>query len=174
MSSVSSARSQSAFLYSSTAEKPSRNFSLSTAFQGLSLDHGGATQPGDSMFDSLQREPQCPRTPSRILKRAPMQLRQAPSVFSFKTPTKYKIANSSPNKVVYLTRNSNTPAPAWDTKGRLEDMELLYSQLKSQMEGATTEKSGLEETLTLYKTRCKSQKTPPMKTWEKSACSLCE
>ncbi|KAJ9618255.1 kinesin-like nuclear fusion protein [Taxawa tesnikishii (nom. ined.)] len=57
--------------------------------------------------------------------------------------------NDSPNGASALL----TKRKAWDTKGRLEDMELLYSQLKSQMEGATTEKSGLEETLTLYKTR---------------------
>ncbi|GAB7339753.1 hypothetical protein MBLNU457_6315t1 [Dothideomycetes sp. NU457] len=42
---------------------------------------------------------------------------------------------------------------AWDTKGRLEDMENLYSQLRSQFEGAAFEKTGLEESLTLYKTR---------------------
>ncbi|KAF2225135.1 kinesin-like protein [Elsinoe ampelina] len=42
---------------------------------------------------------------------------------------------------------------AWDTKGRLEDMESLYAQLKSQFQSAAFEKNGLEESLTLYKTR---------------------
>jgi len=93
-----------------------------------------------------------PKTPSHIPKlpsRTPTAVR--PLKFG-KTPlTKHK---HSPTKVEYMTRDSNTPAPAWDTKGRLEDMESLYSQLKSQFEGAAFEKTGLEESLTLYKTRC--------------------
>jgi len=72
-----------------------------------------------------------------------------------KTPlAKDKIPKRSPTKVEYMSRETNTPAPAWDTKGRLEDMENLYSQLRSQFEGAAFEKTGLEESLTLYKTRC--------------------
>ncbi|KAF2232682.1 kinesin motor domain-containing protein [Viridothelium virens] len=42
---------------------------------------------------------------------------------------------------------------AWDTKGRLEDMESLYAQLKGQMDSTTFERNGLEETVNLYKTR---------------------
>ncbi|KAG9629601.1 kinesin-like protein klpA, partial [Aureobasidium melanogenum] len=42
---------------------------------------------------------------------------------------------------------------AWDTKGRLEDMETLYSQLKSQLDSAATEKSGMEEGISIYKAR---------------------
>ncbi|TKA80988.1 hypothetical protein B0A49_01048 [Cryomyces minteri] len=44
-------------------------------------------------------------------------------------------------------------AGSWDTKGRLEDMEVLYAQLKVQMEGTAYERNGLEETVSLYKTR---------------------
>jgi kinesin family protein C1 len=66
------------------------------------------------------------------------------------------VHNASPGKIVYLNRNSNTPAPAWDTKGRLEDMETLYSQLKSQLDSAATEKTGMEEGISMFKTRSKS------------------
>ncbi|KAI9804085.1 MAG: hypothetical protein M1825_001486 [Sarcosagium campestre] len=42
---------------------------------------------------------------------------------------------------------------AWDTKGRLEDMEVLYSELRQQMSGATAARNGLEEHMELYKSR---------------------
>ncbi|KZF21708.1 kinesin-domain-containing protein [Xylona heveae TC161] len=42
---------------------------------------------------------------------------------------------------------------AWDTNGRLEDMEQLYHQLKDQMTGSSKERNVLEETVSIYKTR---------------------
>ncbi|KAF1344493.1 kinesin motor domain-containing protein [Delphinella strobiligena] len=42
---------------------------------------------------------------------------------------------------------------AWDTKGRLEDMEILYSQLKSQLDSASKENHGMEDSIDIYKTR---------------------
>jgi kinesin family member C1 len=54
-------------------------------------------------------------------------------------------------KTPFLTRNTMTTA--WDTKGRLEDMEYLYSQLQTSLTGTTNERNGLEETVDIYKTR---------------------
>ena len=57
-------------------------------------------------------------------------------------------------KIPFLTRDSRTQA--WDTKGRLEDMEYLYSELKQKMSGTTSERNGLEETVEIYKARSMS------------------
>ncbi|KAL1305849.1 hypothetical protein AAFC00_004004 [Neodothiora populina] len=46
-----------------------------------------------------------------------------------------------------------TKRKAWDTKGRLEDMEVLYSQLKSQLDSASKENHGMEDSIGIYKTR---------------------
>jgi kinesin family protein C1 len=54
---------------------------------------------------------------------------------------------------VFLTKEKLTALPAWDTKGRLEDMEQMYIQLRSQFASAADSKSALEETLSLYKSQ---------------------
>ncbi|CAD0018895.1 unnamed protein product [Aureobasidium pullulans] len=104
-----------------------------------------------------QEEPLCPKTPSQIPKLKPVPKTPRPpetDLQIYKTPhTKYTVHNASPGKITYLNRNSNTPAPAWDTKGRLEDMETLYSQLKTQLDSAATEKTGMEEGISIYKAR---------------------
>jgi hypothetical protein len=55
-------------------------------------------------------------------------------------------------------RNVKTAAkpkrPAWDTKGRLEDMELAYSELKERLEGTTCEKENMNELLASERARC--------------------
>jgi hypothetical protein len=45
--------------------------------------------------------------------------------------------------------------PAWDTKGRLEDMELAYLELKEKLEGSVTEKENVSELLTSERARCR-------------------
>jgi len=54
---------------------------------------------------------------------------------------------------VFLTKEKLTPLPAWDTKGRLEDMEHMYTQLRSQFVAAADSKMAIEESLSLYKAR---------------------
>ena len=55
---------------------------------------------------------------------------------------------------VYLTKEALTPVKsAWDTKGRLDDMESMYSQLRSDFASADLAKAALEESLSLYKSR---------------------
>lgn len=43
--------------------------------------------------------------------------------------------------------------PAWDTKGRLEDMELAYLELKDRLEGTTCEKDNMNELLASERSR---------------------
>ncbi|KAI4842428.1 kinesin-domain-containing protein, partial [Aureobasidium sp. EXF-8845] len=134
-----------------------RNTSLSTAFRNMSLSSNNSDSRSASFSSTQQDDPLCPKTPSQIPK--PKSVLKTPyppepDLHIFKTPyTKYSVHNASPGKIVYLNRNSNTPAPAWDTKGRLEDMETLYSQLKSQLDSAATEKTGMEEGISMFKTR---------------------
>ncbi|EMC98913.1 hypothetical protein BAUCODRAFT_65749 [Baudoinia panamericana UAMH 10762] len=55
---------------------------------------------------------------------------------------------------VFLTKESLTPVlPAWDTKGRLEDMEQYFIALKSEVQAAQSSKTSLDESLALYKSR---------------------
>ncbi|KAI5254640.1 kinesin-domain-containing protein [Aureobasidium subglaciale] len=136
-----------------------RNTSLSTAFRTLSLSSNNSDSRSVSLSSAPQEEPLCPKTPSQIPKPKPAPKTPCPpepdlQLHIFKTPhTKYTVYNASPGKITYLNRYSNTPAPAWDTKGRLEDMETLYSQLKSQLDSAATEKTGMEEGISIYKAR---------------------
>ncbi|KAI9675447.1 MAG: kinesin-like nuclear fusion protein [Caeruleum heppii] len=95
------------------------------------------------------------RSPSHIPKRlnphiSPLPIPITPS--SSRSPKRTRSA--SPKKIDFLTRDSNTQA--WDTKGRLEDMEYLYSELKERMSGAAVERNGLEETVGVYKSRSAS------------------
>ncbi|KAF4548753.1 Kinesin motor domain-containing protein 7 [Elsinoe fawcettii] len=131
-----------------------RCVSLSTAFQGLSLQASEGPKE-DSAFPSLHNQDKKePETPSKIPKRSSKmpKVERPPSVFRSPRP-KSRVQSRTLAKVLYLTKDSDTPVPAWDTKGRLEDMETLYAQLKSNFQSAAYEKNGLEESLSLYKTR---------------------
>ena len=44
--------------------------------------------------------------------------------------------------------------PAWDTKGRLEDMELAYQELKETLGNTTSEKNNMDELLASERARC--------------------
>jgi len=147
--------SQSPFPLSIPAKNPFRTISLSTAFRGLSLQQDCGQSKEGSVFPCAVSDFERPETPSHVSKLPPRTPTAVQAPKFGKTPlAKDKIPKRSPTKVEYMSRETNTPAPAWDTKGRLEDMENLYSQLRSQFEGAAFEKTGLEESLTLYKTRC--------------------
>ena len=61
---------------------------------------------------------------------------------------------TSPRKSTRMASNSNNdPFLAWDVRGRLEDMETMYREMKNKMAGTNVERSGLEEAVTIYKTR---------------------
>ena len=117
-----------------------RDTSLSTAMRGLTLSPNVTPSNEISLF-------RC-STPSQIPKPG--------AVRNIVTPvpaTPYKVIkrSASPQKVPFLTRDSHIQA--WDTKGRLEDIELLYSELTERMNGTLMERNGLEETAHIYKSR---------------------
>lgn len=93
---------------------------------------------------SLQIVPQQVSTPSPLKHKGSMA---APP----RTPTTF--ARRKAELPVFLTKEKLTPLPAWDTKGRLEDMEHMYYHLKTQFSSAADSKQALEDSLALYKSR---------------------
>jgi hypothetical protein len=63
-----------------------------------------------------------------------------------------------PSRDSALNKSTNVrpKRPAWDTKGRLEDMELAYHELKERLEGTTFEKENVNELLASERARCSS------------------
>ena len=119
-----------------------RDVSLSIAMHELSLD------PVTCPSSPFAQRGKGPHTPSQLPK--PISLKkQSSAIFLPVSPPKRQ--RSPPKIIPFLTRDSNLKA--WDTKGRLEDMETLYSQLTDQMDGTRNECNALKETVPLYKTR---------------------
>ncbi|KAI9787906.1 MAG: kinesin-like nuclear fusion protein [Candelina submexicana] len=115
-----------------------RDVSLSTAMKGLTI------RPGSSPSEEGLK---APITPSQIP-------RSVTPFIQHTTPSKTPKRPVSPKKSApFLTRDSNTQGIAWDTRGRLEDMESLYAELKDKMNGTTNERNGLEEAVGVYKAR---------------------
>ena len=145
---VISTRSSSQALYAQQAstsirKKSVRDFSLSTAMRGLTLKSWSCSADAEDANPST--------SPSHIPKPLPVQVTPpSPSWLPPKVPKTPK-HSASPKKLPFLTRDSRLQA--WDTKGRLEDMEHLYSELKERMNGTTNERNGLEDALDIYKAR---------------------
>lgn len=89
-----------------------------------------------------------PKTPSQIPVLSKMEAwKDTPA-------TPCKLLKQSPQKIPYLTKDSNVTAfIAWDVDDRLERMESMYSKLEGTITSTTFDKSGLEEALAAYKAR---------------------
>jgi len=138
------------------AQEPLRNFSfLSTAFGNLNL--GSETHKPEGRKSNTEEEPNVPGTPSYIprLTPKPPQPPPSPAPSVVNTPSRLHSRPASPRKV-FLSKESNSPVLVWDTKGKLEDLECLYTNLKAQMEGTTFEKNSMKEIVELYKQRSMS------------------
>ena len=155
------------------SNQPFRELSLTSAFNNMTISSESTHEP-DNTFDIDSRKQNCKpvSTPSHIPRLAlpTLNLLEPPTLFqptscqSPQSPTplskhshSQQTRSSSPQRQ-FLNRFSNTEAPtsAWDTKGRLEDMESLYSRLKTQLDSTTFDRNALEETVNLYKTRSTS------------------
>ena len=127
----------------SLRQKPS----ISTGSRNLRTDSAESAlvlfqAPGDSLV--------APKTPSQIPVLCKADAPPATPATPCKTP------KTSPQKIPYLTKDSNIPAfIAWDVRGRLEDMEAMYSELKDKFSGTNIERNGLEEAVGLFKARSK-------------------
>jgi kinesin family protein C1 len=89
-----------------------------------------------------------PKTPSQI----PVLCKAEVQTPTLVTPC--KISKPLSQSTPYLTKDSNIPAfVAWDVRGRLEDMEAMYTDLKDKFSGTNLERNGLEEAVGLFKGR---------------------
>lgn len=174
----------------STDGQPLRNDSLTTAFAGLSLTPKYQRETSDSRRGlPLERNREAV-SPSKIPKYAQTpSLRHTQSAHTLQTPsplknktcpsglcTPMRSAQRKPVPLpIFLTKEKLTPVPAWDTKGRLEDMvshteetfdgeeaypgqESLYAMLRTQFASAADSKTALEESLSIYKSRGSSNR----------------
>jgi kinesin family protein C1 len=104
------------------------------------------------LFQTAERSLVTPSTPSQIpiLSRA-----EAPRATPRAIPaTPSRALKSSTTKTNFLTKDSNiTNFSAWDVRGRLEDMEAMYFELKDSLTGTTMERNGLEEIVAKFKVK---------------------
>ena len=121
-----------------------RDVSLSTAMRNLHIT-------ADSCIGADNQDLLRCSTPSLIPK--PCIATKPVSPISF-SPSKVVKRSASPVKLPFLTRDSRTKA--WDTKGRLEDVELFCSDLQEKLNGSMRERNGLEETASQYRSRSMS------------------
>lgn len=133
-----------------------RVFSLSTAFNTLSLK-------SDPTQSAPKVDVEVPATPSHIPKLVPQPPLRAETPSPSKSPK--KTPKAPPSLPLYLNRASNEVI-AWDHDSRLEEVENMCSQLKENMDGATTESKSLKEIIAVYKIRSTSTlsilvSTPP-------------
>lgn len=85
--------------------------------------------------------------------RTPSPLKQKPSVSGLRTPVtsaRRKHVDALPR---YLTKEKLSPVAAWDTSGRLDDIEKMYRTLQEQMASAAGDKKNIDESLSIYKNR---------------------
>ncbi|KAK0254383.1 kinesin-like nuclear fusion protein [Friedmanniomyces endolithicus] len=150
---------------------PARNTSLTSAFADLSLTpqsrHPSAPRHTPSLNGireeiSPSKIPKFSCTP-RLLHAQSTQALQTPS------PTKHKSSingmytprtDANPREMpFFLTKDSLTPVHvAWDTKGRLADMESMYGELRTQVADAVDSKTALEESLAFFKSQVQELK----------------
>jgi len=160
-----------------------RDFSVSTAMSQLRIDDAEYNQPEEHQAISTRsKRPSCaslshnpflsngiqngrmdgsesalvlfqppegslvaPQTPSQI----PVPSKRYPS-----NSTPCKTSKKYPHRKTNFTEDSNlAPFVAFDVRGRLEDIEAMYFEMKDKMAGSNLERNGLEEAVSLYKAR---------------------
>jgi kinesin family protein C1 len=82
-------------------------------------------------------------TPARATQRPPSRGESA------RPPSREETAPASASASTFKAKR-----PAWDTKGRLEDMELAYMELKEKLNGTTCEKDNMNDLLASERARC--------------------
>jgi kinesin family protein C1 len=102
------------------------------------------------LLDSPENNIMLPKTPSQI----PVRYRAEASIATPATPS--RAPKSSPMKAPFLSKDSNITGfhTEFDVRGRLDDMEILYSELKESMASTSLERRGLEDAIGHYKIRC--------------------
>lgn len=157
-----------------------REVSLSAAFSGLSLSSAKARKSSSGSLQRPKHHPSLERireevSPSKIPKfscsptirhaastqalqstpcRSPFKSTTSTSGGGLRTPgISVPCGRYNDEIPVFLTKEKLTSVPAWDTNGRLQDMEAMYIELRTQFASAAETKNSMEETLSAYKTQ---------------------
>ncbi|QIW99985.1 hypothetical protein AMS68_005503 [Peltaster fructicola] len=116
------------------------------------VNHNDATRSQVSP-SKLPKAIESQALPSRIIPCTPPPLKQKDSSFRLS-------ARRNEAKPTFLTKESCTPivmkaslthTPAWDTRGRLEDLDKTLAEFQSQLNDSASSKTHLEEMLSMYK-----------------------
>lgn len=133
-------------LQNGCGSNPFRELSITTYMEQLSLEPKDTQSTGQSSVGLSYIPIPVPQAPLEPL---------ATPVLKAKRSNK-SLSPKKPPPSVFLSKYSNEPT-AWDTKGRLDDMERNvedhFGMLKEQIESATKERSNLQEHMDLYRTR---------------------
>jgi kinesin family protein C1 len=122
--------------------------SISTGLRNLRID---STENAMVLFQAPGDSLVAPKTPSHI----PVLSKSEAVIATPATPS--RTPKLSPQKPQFLSKGSNiTSFTAWDVRGRLEDMEALFLEMKDKFSGTETERNGLEEVVALYKARSRN------------------
>lgn len=98
------------------------------------------------LFGVSEKSSNIPKTPSQI----PIPSKAEVSSATPATPSRVPIY--SPIKPPFLSKDSNiTGFTGWDVRGRIEDMEAMYHELKDTMADTNMERRSLEEAVAHYK-----------------------
>jgi kinesin family protein C1 len=101
------------------------------------------------LFGVSEKSFNLPKTPSQI----PILSKAEVSSATPATPSRVPIP--SPVKTPFLSKDSNiTGFTGWDVRGRIEDMEAMYHELKDTMADTNMERRSLEEAVGHYKIKC--------------------
>jgi len=131
-----------------------REISITTGMQQLSLLSKPPRLAGTEY--AVSGDAKCPCTPSYIPKLVAQMPCPSPVFASPSKRTRHSLSPNKPGTILpFLNKHSNTHV-AWDTQGRLKDVEGLYGNLKEQMEMATTERINLQEDMNIYRTKSMS------------------
>ena len=129
-----------------------RDISISTRLGTLSLSDAQAFQPKkddkevEVFADHLPKTPasQIPKKIKRVVLEIPTPTRSRRSLSPTKTPRK-----RAPPVCGYMTIESNIKRADFDVNDRLDKMETMYSDMKATLNGSTSERDNLKETMAL-------------------------
>lgn len=135
---------------SARMKRPSSASLSHNPFLNNGIQNGGidGSESALVLFQPPEGSLVAPQTPSQI----PVPSKRYPS-----NGTPCKTSKKYPHRNTNFTEDSNAASfLAWDVRGRLEDMEAMYFEMKDKMAGTNLERSGLEEAVALYKARGES------------------
>ncbi|KAL3425000.1 Kinesin-like protein klpA [Phlyctema vagabunda] len=119
------------------------------------LKKGASGDKAMVLFHPAEQSIVAPKTPSQI----PVLSKSGAVAATPATPCKNSKQSKPSDITPFLTKDSNVPAfdIEWDLKGRLNDMESMYFELKGTMKDSikdsSLDRNVLEEAVTLYKSQ---------------------